>query len=324
MEELVPWTRADLVADDVSDRAIARAIDRGSLTRVRHGFYAASARWRETYPEQRERALASAARDAARIPPIFGFSTAAAIHGLPLWRHTPDRAHVMARSTRSGAATGAVVRHRCAWDGEIEQVDGFNVTTLARTVFDFARTATRAAALSAADAALRRAAMRDGSRSRDLDAAEALRAEICRLVVDHAGGPGVRRARFAADHADARADSVGESLSRLHLLDLGIRDVELQVGITIAGVTYEVDFAIDGVLGEFDGAQKYLDRTMQRGRTPEQVLADEKRREDAIRAATGRRLIRWTMHEASSRARFAAFLRDHGIHPRRPVRSPRT
>src|SRR5690606_4909832 len=135
-------------------------------------------------------------------------------------------------------------------------------------------------------------------------------------VDGHGGGTAVRRARSSVGFADPRAESGGESVSRLHLRDLGFRDIALQVPVALpGGGRAVVDLEVDGVLCEFDGFQKYLDRAMRGERTPAQVIEDEKRREDRIRAATDQRLVRWTMKDISSRQTFAAVLRGYGLLP---------
>jgi hypothetical protein len=46
------------------------------------------------------------------------------------------------------------------------------------------------------------------------------------------------------------------------------------------------------VILEFDGRIKYTDARFRNGRSPEQVLFDEKRREDRLRAVRGVRTLR--------------------------------
>ena len=289
-------------------------MERGSLHRVRHGYYAESAGWSAAHAEERERALARTATDAARLPLVFSHITAAALHGLPLIDHVPSRAHVMARQATSGGSNAAVMRHRDRWDGSAVELDGFRVTSLARTVVDVARTCRRTTALACADAALRAVAAVPGTGSLDLGAAERLRSECRQMLADARAARGVRAAREIVELADPRAESPGESISRLHILDLGFDDVRVQVAIRVAGgALFRVDLGFAGVLGEFDGRSKYLDPARRGGRTAEQVLLDEKRREDLIRAATGQRVLRWGATEVATRDRFARFLASHGI-----------
>lgn len=94
--------------------------------------------------------------------------------------------------------------------------------------------------------------------------------------------------------ADARAESVGESITRLRLAQLGLPDVDLQVVLT--GTSYRSMIRVDReIVGhrtvvEFDGRVKY-GRFLRAGHSAGDAVFDEKRREDVIRA-TGRQCDR--------------------------------
>ena len=70
--------------------------------------------------------------------------------------------------------------------------------------------------------------------------------------------------------------------------------------------------------GEFDGVGKYRDQQLTGGRTSEEVLWDEKRREDRVRR---HRPIgaRWGWAEALSARKLARVLAQAGIEPQRTV-----
>ena len=90
---------------------------------------------------------------------------------------------------------------------------------------------------------------------------------------------------------------------------------QLQVAIEGAsGQVYIVDFWWPefNMIGEFDGNAKYTDPEFLRGRTPEQALIDEKRREDDLRAA-GHGMTRWHWQIACSLNRLRAHLLAAGI-----------
>ena len=320
------FARRSLVEFGTTDHDLQTYVADGRIERIRHGHYAASQEWRDAYVEERQRALALAATDAATDPPVTCRATAAAVHGLPLFRIRDDGvAHLLTGDDGSGTRSATVVRHRDRWDGENVEIDGVRATTLVRTVFDVARTASLAAGLACADAAIHRVAATDRFHVVDEEKSEQFRDELRALIGGYPGARGITNARFIADVMDPRADSPGESVSRLYLIQSGIDDVGLQVPVTGAtGRHYFVDFEIQGVLGEFDGAAKYQNPDMREGRTPEQIVIDEKRREDDIRGVSGQRLIRWTFEELSSRSAFLAFLGRSGIHPRQRTRFIRT
>jgi hypothetical protein len=97
--------------------------------------------------------------------------------------------------------------------------------------------------------------------------------------------PGAARAVRAVALADGRAESPLETRGRLRIVGAGLPRPELQVEIKAGGrLVGVVDAWFDqaAVALEFDGQIKYTDPW--RGRTPERVLWDEKRREDALRA----------------------------------------
>ena len=89
----------------------------------------------------------------------------------------------------------------------------------------------------------------------------------------------------------------------------------LQVALVGAsGARYIVDFYWPclRLIGEFDGKSKYEDPEFLRGRTAAQALADEKYREDDLRAA-GYSFSRWGWAVALSPARLATQLRRAGV-----------
>jgi hypothetical protein len=97
--------------------------------------------------------------------------------------------------------------------------------------------------------------------------------------------PGAARAVRAAALADGRAESPLETRGRLRIVGSGFPTPELQVEIhaggRLVGVT-DAWFADAAVAVEFDGRVKYTEPW--RGRSPERVLWDEKRREDELRS----------------------------------------
>ena len=160
-------------------------------------------------------------------------------------------------------------------------VDGLPVTTLTRTVADLARTLPFEQAVAAGD--------RAAGRGLDFGHLE----DVLGCMQQW---PGVRQARRVADFLDGRAGSVGESVSRVRIGELGLPAPVLQHEVYDADGTLigRVDFAWleRRTIGEFDGRVKYgaLLRPDQR---PEDVLFAEKLREDALRDA-GWQVVRWT------------------------------
>jgi len=99
------------------------------------------------------------------------------------------------------------------------------------------------------------------------------------------GWPGAHRAARAVALADGRAESPLETRGRLRIVGAGFPAPELQVEIRSDGRRVGVVdawFEEAAVAVEFDGRVKYTDPW--RERSAEQVLWDEKRREDELRA----------------------------------------
>jgi hypothetical protein len=267
------------------------------LERIRPGVFVPSSDWQKAYPEQRARAAAEALLLQSRGAPIvFAYATAAAYWGLPLFRTRIERVHVVQTHARA-QSTRFVMRHADRTDAaDIVWIEEgkVGVTSLARTTFDMIRTLQDEAAVALADSASRAVASAHTKRDLDLDAAEELREDIAGRISAAPGARGIRRARATGVFADARAESVGESVSRLYLDRLGFGSLDLQVRVPgPRGQNYDVDFDLGDAWGEFDGASKYTDPEFLRGRTPEQALADEKEREDWIRGTTRKAFGRW-------------------------------
>ena len=317
--------RAELLGQGMTDRGIAAALRAGALRRVDRGGYAPGPRWAELRSEDRHLLRVLAALDRGQgADAVVSHASAAVVHGLPLFRHEPEHVHVSSPHHNGdvgerGGGAGPIARHRVAvTDADRDEVDGIPVTSLARTVADLLRTAPRACGLAAADAALRMRAWRGGERAYDADAAGVFRAAVGERL--RPGARGVRQARVLLDLADGRAESPGESVSRLHLHDLGFARPRLQVPVEAPeGGWFHLDFGLDdvGVWGEFDGEVKYRDPALWGGRTLQEVLRAEKTREDWIRGTTGRRVIRWTSAEIGSARALGVLLARFHLRPGR-------
>ncbi|WP_051192058.1 hypothetical protein [Microbacterium luticocti] len=288
------------------------------LVRLRPGAFTTADEWANATPEERVITRARALQAATTGgEPIFSHETAAALHGLPLYRADRERVHVIVADARPGSALGTV-RHRGELrSGDVVRVRGLLCTSLERTVADVARTGTFEQAVVVADAALRRQSVpRNGVYL--VDRAEEFRAGAREIA--HRSAQGVRRADRVLAFADGRAQLPGESISRIRLVELGFGRIRLQVRVDGPhGGVYWVDFALDdpGVesLGEFDGAIKYVDGRLLAGRSALEAFDQEKQREDWIRGRTQRRLARWGWPHIDSADLLGRRLAAFGIVP---------
>lgn len=316
-------TRDHLILAGLSDRGIEREIGAKTLIRVRPGRYVASEHWTPAFAEERHLIAVTATADSLHpgSDAVAVLTSAAVLHGLPLWKCRLDRVH-LASPTCNGQTQremDATARHRITVPAEdIVRIDGIRCSSLPRTVADLLRHLDATRGLAVVDAAMRAVAGNPRHRAYDSDRADSLRAAIAERLP--AGARGVKRARMVLALGDGRSASAGESVSRMLLVQLGFAAPRLQVAIPGPfGNDYFVDFGLDdaNAWGEYDGTVKYTDPAM-RGADEglAEVLLHEKQREDWIRGTTQRHYGRWgTEHLqlAALRSRLASF----HIHPPR-------
>lgn len=261
---------------------VVRLRHRGDLHQIRRGAYAVpgeSSLDREALHRRLIHATVPQLVDGA----VVSHHSAAVLHGLPVWLTQDVRVHV----TRLGEGNRRVLLHvnpAPLADDEIVLVDGIAVTSVARTVLDLARTRSMEQAVAAADHALRAGLPLERF-------AEGL-GRMRRW-------PGVCAARRVVDFSDPRAETVGESISRVRILRDGLPKPDLQV--EIVGAFGEVIARVDfywpefRTAGEFDGKVKY-GRLLTDGQKVEDVLV----REDAVRGE-GHEMARWIWEDCWQR-----------------------
>lgn len=272
--------RRDLATDGFSTDDIARMTRNGELVHLRRGAYAEPAE-----PDLDPR-LAHLRLIAATIPQcapgaVLSHTSAATVHGLPVWQEHLGRVH-LTRDRRGGGQQRRWVQvHGAPLDAvDVAEDDGRSLTTLARTVVDLGRSLPLAQSVAAGDVALTRFD-RD-----DLDA----------VLRRQAGWTGIGRARQAVALLDPRSESAGESFSRVVFWQAGLAAPDPQYRVCTPDGRFlgRCDFGWPefGVLGEFDGKKKYGRLLRKPGQTAEDVLIAEKRREERLRAQ-GWVVVRW-------------------------------
>ena len=234
-----------------------------------------------------------------RTTTAVSHSSAARLWGVPV----PPAAMATVRLTDPGPwrrGEGFAVTAAALPRAHVTRAGPVPLTTAARTLVDCARGWPLEDAVIAMDAALL------AERTTPTALAEAVAAAR--------GRPGAARALRAAGLADGRAESVLETRGRLRIVGAGLPAPQLQVEVRTGGrLLGVVDAWFDdaAVAVEFDGRVKYTDPW--RGRSPERVLWDEKRREDEMRALGIRflrvadaDLPRWPVLERRLRSLLAA------------------
>jgi hypothetical protein len=286
------------------ERSLQRAAERGSLIRLRSGAYVSATVWNALASHERRR-LEVAAMAEMHAGYVASHGSAAVLWGVPTIRNHDGLVH--ARVTEAaGTRTEHGVRKHAARDVEqhLTRVDGVVCTTLERTVLDLAATEPFPEAVVALDWALARVPR-----------------ERLHEVLEE-WGPVYRRRRIEAAlaFADGASGSAGESLSRVRIHEARLPAPVLQHAFFDArGLIGYVDFWWPdlGLIGEFDGLKKYREAELLAGRTPGQVVIDEKLREDRLRTATAHpRVTRWTWATAFEPGALARHLAIAGLRRR--------
>lgn len=276
--------RSEALAAGMTDGELARSVRRGELTRLRRGTYVQDASALSGAAEHA--AVVAAAVADLRVPAVVSHLSAAVLHGLPMWNVRLVRVHLLRNPPANGSGSRAVHLHiaRLPAD-EVMVLDDLAVTDLTRTAVDVARTVPFEQAVVIVDAAL---GTRKTSRSR------------LGACLDRMGPvPGSGRARRVIAFADGRAESVGESRSRVLMHRLGLPAPDLQVKLVRADgsdlARCDFGWREHRTVAEFDGRIKY-GRLLRPGQDPGDAVFEEKVREDDIRDE-GWKVARWIWRE---------------------------
>lgn len=292
-------TRAQAVRVGYRERELRTLTSvHGPWVPVRRGVYAER--------ELVERATANrdgvaALRDRAahlvmREPHLMSHDSAARAWGLPVLKPRRELVHVT-REGVLGTRTEGGVKHHLTRLGLLGSrvIGGMRVTGLARTGVDLGREHGLTAGVVAIDAVRRRGVpMAD------------LRAEL--ELMRH--WPHVTEARAAVDLSDPGAETPGESLTRLLVVESGIGPIESQFPFLLGNSVAWVDLLVGRHIIEFDGRVKFR-RAGDGGvatRPIEDVLWDERARQNEL-CALGFGMSRVVWDELLGRQRAATMAR---------------
>lgn len=290
--------------------------------RLVRGIYVPSTVLGPLRPSERElvRAIAAATRGRVRQP-LCGIS-AARVWGVPIledefvpvvdalgWDHRATRRLTDVRYWATADDRFRVVERRSVvGDRDVA------VTDLPRTIVELAARSSFARAVAAIDWAIR-VRRRPGDAATTLPEIRAT-AEALSLV---RGGARLARALV---FADGRSESAGESWMRVLIHQLGFQAPELQHEYRLSdGRRFRSDFRWPSIrlAGEFDGQVKYRAAEARGGRTAEQIVVEEKDREDAIRS-TGDGMLRCVRDDLRDPRLLRQKLEAAGV----PRRSPKS
>lgn len=288
-------------------QAVSRGIDprrpSSGYAKVRHGIYLPREEWDAAGKERQYELYVRATVESMKVTAPLARESAAALLGLPVIGRWPTITHVVEKAEPGGRGSAHVMRHGTKYLPEVILVDGIAVTSAVRTVVDLARMRSFASGLASADHALRHG----------LVSAAELEAEVERL----AGTRGIQRARAVVAHADGRAESVGESLSRAQMITLAVPLPVLQEEFfNENGFIGRTDFWWPelSLCGEFDGFVKFGRELAASDEDAREALWREKQREDRLRGL-GNGMARWTWDQAHDLETFARVMASAGLVP---------
>ncbi|WP_326502637.1 hypothetical protein [Rothia nasimurium] len=236
-------TTQQLLDQGYTHDSIRRGLADQQLTRIRKGIYCPTAWWSSLKPHEIYR-VHIAAVHISDPTTTFSHAAAACLHGLALAK-TPPAVDIVGPPDSRGRAAGTrkhytykpIEEHRTL-------VGGFRVTGLVQTVVDCSRFLPFEEATVIADSALHQG----------LASVEGLAHELSQVT-----GWGSSKCRRVMNAMSPFAESPGETLLRLILIEAGLPAPAEQVEVTLRGLRYRVDLAYTDyrIALEFDGEMKY-------------------------------------------------------------------
>jgi hypothetical protein len=291
-----------LVEAGADDRPVRRSHTAGELVRIRRGAYSDSDAWEARDAGERYDLRIAAVLATRRSEVVLSHQSAARVWGLPTISPWPTTVHITEPPTSKRRSKNGVLVHRLALGAEsVERVDGVLVTGLPRTLLDLARDASFRDAVAALDFA--RAPSGHGCTVESvLTELEAHEWRASRRVL--------RAIEFSTD----LSMSPLESLSRIVLAELRFPEPQLQQEIHTSRGRRFADFwwGEERVVGECDGYVKYSEERFTGRRTAEEVVWEEKRRENELREL-GIGWARWDWRDCFEPERIAMRLRNAGL-----------
>ena len=293
------FSRAEALEFGYSDDDLRACLRAGLIVRIRHGAYAGAALWADADELERHRLRAHAVLRSHETKLALSHTSAAVEHGLRLIRPDLRRIHVTCLDRRIARTTKDIVYHQGACPEDDLQIVGRQLAvTPVRAGLEAASLTHVAGGMVVLDSVI------------DLELGSL--DEIHRQFANIAGWPNSRKLNITVRLVRKGANSVGESLARHLMWRQHLPEPELQFEVRdewgrLLGIT---DFAWPeyGVLGEFDGMEKY-GRLRKEGETPGQAVEREKKREDRLREETGWLMIRLIWPELFTPGSTAARIR---------------
>jgi hypothetical protein len=293
------FQRAEALDLGYRDEDLRQWVRGGELTRIRQGAYVDTPTWDRSDTVEQHRLRAHAVLRSHDVPLALSHTSAAVEHGLRLYRPDLQKVHVICLANQIARTTHDIVYHRGKYaDDDFVDLGPQCVVEPVLAGLQTASLADVAGGMVVLDSVIDLAlGTLDGIHSR------------FEQIACH---PFSRRLQITVRLVRKGANSVGESLSRHMMWTQHLPDPVLQFEVhdadgRLIGTT---DFAWPehGVLGEFDGMQKY-GRLLKPGQTPGDAVEQEKVREDALRERTNWLMVRLIWSELFKPTSTAAKIR---------------
>jgi hypothetical protein len=265
-------TRIQVLDTGLTPEYVRGLLHTGAWVLVRRGVYMPAELWAALDPyDGPQRMRARAAHLQMRRAHVLSHDSAARELRLAFLKPEQELVHVTRRGVRGGRIEHGIKHHLAPYRADqVVLVDGIPLLGAARTALDITREHGFVAGVVACDSA------------RQLGVSEA---ELWAASAPMAFWPEVTVVRQAIGRSDPGAESVGETLGRLLLEEIGIGPVETQFELRDATGWARCDMRVGRHLVEFDGRKKFQRRD--RGGLavvdPAQVVWQEKQREDWLR-----------------------------------------
>lgn len=272
------------------------------------GLYARRAFWDDLRPGAQALCVIRGAHELHERWTFCHYS-AALVYGLSVSYRLLEQVHIQTKRAARSRSSKQICRHCTrSQEDQVGIVQGVPVTSLKQTLLDCLIAAQLPDALAMADSALRIYGI-------DRD-------ELIAFMEDQGKRRhGIQSALHVAALADGRAESGGESILRGTIIEEGyLPPTDLQVklpDVTDPRRTFRADLLWslpDGrrIVGELDGAEKYVNEGMRAGRTVMGVLLDERQRESRI-TALGMPVMRFQFSKVREPGYVARTLQAFGI-----------
>ena len=254
--------------------------------RIVAGSYVFAEEWHRLKPHEQHLVRVCEVADRAAGPLVLTHSAAAAIHIIDRIGRWPDQVEVRIPASTGGRSSGHIRRRALGFDDvELMEWRGHLVTTPAQTALDVASDSSFIDGVIALDQAQWR--RRQGGPL-------VTRQDLWRHL-DKQWRRGLAKVPEMMRFSTALSDSVRESEGRVLIERLGFPAPALQKEFRLpSGASVYTDYYFEDFdhVAEFDGTGKYFDPALRAGRTPREVLLEEKDREDQLRRqVTG--MSRW-------------------------------